>query len=161
MALDAQDAAEAAEATAADMAAAAIAAAMTELHIDGTVKTVGESSVDAEMGQADQSAAPATDPDIVTGFQGMMREDSGRCGEGPSISHGFRASPRLRRISKPSRPDLAIGKTLDTTDDKARLTVIHSRAGSKKVSVLCRWTGRTDGLATHSDDRHGLRPAGD
>ena len=50
MALDAQDAAEAAEATADTMAAAAIAAAMTELHIDGTVKTVGESSVDAAAG---------------------------------------------------------------------------------------------------------------
>ena len=31
--------------------------------------------------------------------------------------------------------DLTIGKTLDTTDDAARVTVIHSRAGSKKVSV--------------------------
>ena len=31
--------------------------------------------------------------------------------------------------------NLAIGKTLDTTDDKARVTVIHSRASSKKVSV--------------------------
>ena len=48
MALAAQEAAEAAEATAATMAEAAIAAAMTELHIDGTVKTVGESSVDAD-----------------------------------------------------------------------------------------------------------------
>ena len=31
-----------------------------------------------------------------------------------------------------------IGKTLDTTDDAARLTVIHSRVSSKKVSVYVR-----------------------
>ena len=51
MADAAQDAAEAAEATAVDMAEAAIAAAMTELHIDGTMKSVGDSTVDATAGR--------------------------------------------------------------------------------------------------------------
>ena len=56
MADAAQEAAEAAEATAATMAEAAIAAAMTELHIDGTMKSAGESSIDADMGMLTNTA---------------------------------------------------------------------------------------------------------
>ena len=63
MALDAQDDAEAAEATADTMAEAAMAAAEMELHIVDTVKTVGESMVDAD---ADKSTSPAGDK--ITGF---------------------------------------------------------------------------------------------
>ena len=65
MALDAQDAAEAAEATADTMAEAAIAAAMTELHIVGTVMTVGESSLDATSGQLTTPTGP--DAYMITG----------------------------------------------------------------------------------------------
>ena len=65
MALDAQDAAEAAEATADTMAKAAIAAAATELHIVDTVKTVGESSVDATSG----TVTIRPDGKVITGLQ--------------------------------------------------------------------------------------------
>ena len=134
MALDAQDAAEAAEATAATMAEAALAAAMTELHINGTVKTVGESSIDATMGMLTTPAEVTTDPDIVTGLQhDVEREGSGAV---KAQAHSLPdVTPVVQYKQAVEARDLVIGKTLDTTDDKARVTVIHSRAGSKKVSV--------------------------
>ena len=62
---------------------------------------------------------------------------------------------------------VTIGKTLDTTDDMARLTVIHSRAGTKKVRVYVE-RSTTDHAANriHSDSnglaratfRHSDRP---
>ena len=39
---------------------------------------------------------------------------------------------------------VTIGKTLDTTDDMARLTVIHSRAGTKKGQGVCLVSQRPD-----------------
>ena len=142
MAVDAQADAEAAEAMAATHAEAASEAAMSELHIKGMLKWVGglaaddegASSINAAMGKLTTPAAVTTDPDIVTGLQDdVMRENSG--------AHGGRAhtapevTPVLPYIQAVEGRDLAIGKTLDTTDDKARLTVIHSRAGAKKVGV--------------------------
>ena len=143
MAVAAQEAAEAAEATAALMAAAAIEAAMTELHIVGTVKSAGieqedgtivVSSVDAKMGKLTTPAEVDTDPDIVTGLQNdVMREDSGEVkGQQHSLPGVTPVVPYKQAVEA---RDLAIGQTLDTTDDKARVTVIHSRAGSKKASV--------------------------
>ena len=120
-AVAARDAAEAAEATAATMAEAAIAAAMTELHIDGTMKSAGESSIDTEMDMLTVTAADGSK--TITGYQSdLMRENSG----------GMVGQPGRQAVEA---RDLAIGKTLDTTDDKARVTVIHSRESSKKVRV--------------------------
>ena len=133
MAENAKDAAEAAQAMAAEATMMAMEAAMTELHIDGTMKSVGDSSIDANMGMLTVTADD--DSKTITGHQSdAMREMSGavvgRAHTAPGTTPvlGYRQAVEAR--------DLAIGKTLDTTDDKARVTVIHSRAaGSKKVRV--------------------------
>ena len=133
MALDAQDAAEAAEATAMAMSEAAIAAAMTELHIDGTIKTVGESSVDAD---ADASSSPpvAATATVYTGFQDYVRRATPTV-PGKEFVHTTVRADDQEYVQAVAGRVLNIGKTLDTTDDAARLTVIHSRVSSKKVSV--------------------------
>ena len=53
------------------MSEAAIEAAMTELHIDGTIKTVGESSVDADADASSSPPVPAT-ATVATGFQNYV-----------------------------------------------------------------------------------------
>ena len=141
-ALAAQADAEAAAMTADTESKAAIAAAMTELHISGSVKSVGESSINAKMGKLTTPAAVTTDPDIVTGLQNdLMREMSGEVKGQQHSAPGV--TPVVPYKQAVAARNLAIGQTLDTTDDKARLTVIHSRAGSKMTRVYA-----TDGVNT-------------
>ena len=94
MALDAQEAAEAAEATAMAMSEAALAAAMTELHIDGTVKTVGDSSVDAD---ADTTTSPAGDR--VTGFIKNITRDLGMVIGQPYVEGASPPSPYRQAVA--------------------------------------------------------------
>ena len=138
MALDAQDDAEAAEATAMAMSAAAIEAAMTELHIDGTIKTVGESSVDA-----DAEARAVRRTRHRRSVHRSCRRNVGRARlprrSGRGVRSYYRSEQRSGVCASRRRPaGPIIGKTLDTTDDAARLAVIHSRVGSEKVSVYVR-----------------------
>ena len=68
----------------AEMAEAAIAAAMTELHIDGTVKSLGDSTVDATAGTLiDQEDETTTEYKTFTGFR------SAACPETWTRSPGF------------------------------------------------------------------------
>ena len=115
MALDAQEAAEVAAATADTMAQAAIAAAMTELHIDGTIKWAGgltaadegASSLDAD---ADTTTSPAGDRE--TGFIGHVFQDSDAVTGLPYIE----ADGQTYRQAVEAR-SLKIGKVVDTSDD--------------------------------------------
>ena len=140
MALDAQEAAEEAEATAADMAAAAIEAALTELHIDETVKTVGESSVDATTGMLTR----LPDGSMITGLlRGMEPARAAAASEGQHfIQADPTASPPVATETKYKQAiaggSLEIGKVLDTSDDKARLMLITGHQDKKTVRSLCR-----------------------
>ena len=157
MAENAKDAAEAAAATAATASAAAIKAAKMELNVMGTMKWVdivdadgnvtGMTSVDAAMGKLTTTADDGSV--TITGHESdLMREGSGEVTGQPH-------SPPEATVVKPYKQavegrDLAIGKTLDTTDDKARLTVIHSRTGSKMVRVYV-MEAVTDNFAIRTD----------
>ena len=134
MALDAQDAAEAAEATADTMAKAAIAAAATELHIVDTVKTVGESSVDADADASSSPPVPNT-ATVSTGFQDYLKREMVGAVAGKALVVTPAGVTTQKYVQAVQARDLIIGKELDTAYDKARLRVIHSRAGSKNVSV--------------------------
>ena len=146
MADAAKDAAEAAEATAVDMADAAIAAAMTELHIDGTVKTVGDSSVDAS---AELSSVTTGSDTVITGLIASMNpmgtsaaitgspyvaatpDDLGtlldeRVGAPASSAYKQQADART----------FAIGKTLDSSDDTARLMIVTHYPRTNMVRVF-------------------------
>ena len=128
MADTAQTAAEAAETTATEMADAALAAAMTELHIDGTVKTVGDISVDALAvitGMNPMATGEAIDGEIfVLGDPDML--DTGDMDEStPDTAYEQAAAART----------FAIGKTLDSSDGTARLMIVTDYADTNMVRV--------------------------
>ena len=124
-AVTAQEAAEAAAMTAGEMAEKAAEAAMTELHIDGTMKMAAGSMVDAD---ADTSTSPAGDR--ITGFLNNVSRAADAVPGQPFVE-----ATGQTYIQSVAARDVKIGKTLDTSDDTARLTVIHSRAGSELARV--------------------------
>ena len=130
MAVSAQGDAEAAEAMAAEMAASAMEAAMTELHIDGAMKNVGDSSVDANTGTL-------TSPDgkVSTGFQGMVSRPAAAV-EGQHFIQNQGAATETKYKQAVEAGSVNIGKMVDTSDDAARLTIIHSHQDSKTVRVF-------------------------
>ncbi|MDD9992360.1 MAG: transferrin-binding protein-like solute binding protein [Rhodospirillales bacterium] len=133
MAVAAQEAAEAAEASASTHAEAAIAAAMAELHIADTIKWAGGLTADAEGASsvdadADKSTSPAGDR--ITGFL----NDVTRASEAATGQAYVEATNTPYRQAVDAR-NLKIGKTLDTSDDTHRLTIIHSRDSSSMARV--------------------------
>ena len=129
MAVAAQETAEAAETMAATMAAAAMTAAMTELHIDGTVKTVGESSLDA------------AGPEVIsqdrmkdTGFQRNVSRSADAVEGQHFIQPGAATETKYKQAV--AAGSINIGKTVDTSDDAARVTVFHSHQDSKTVRAF-------------------------
>ena len=145
MADAAQDAAEAAEATAADMAEAAIAAAMTELHIDGTVTSLGDSTVDATAGTLiDQDDGTTTGFRTYTGFVGSVSRGVGATRGVAFDQRGMHATmpedltdnaADVAYVQAVGAASVDIGKVLDTSDDMARLTIITAREGKEDVVV--------------------------
>jgi hypothetical protein len=132
MAENAKAAAEAA-ATMADMyAKTAMEAAMMEVQVNGALISMGDSSVPSTMGMLTD-----TDDDgnkTLTGLRsnvGLTNAGSvlGRHHSAPSVTPvvGYRQAVEGR--------DINIGKTLDTTDDKAQVTLIDARVGMKAVRV--------------------------
>ena len=140
-ALDAKDAAEAAAKMAADMAMKAEAAAKKELHIKDTLKWAGGLTADAEGAssiKADMGTLTETADDgskTITGFRfNVMRENVGEMA-GQALVVTPAGVTTQEYVQAVEAQDLVIGKTLETTDDKVSLTVIHSRASSKTVRV--------------------------
>ena len=132
MALDAQDAAEAAEERAAAMAEAAIAAALTELHIVDTVKTVGESSVDATSG-----TVTSPDGSMVTGLlRGIEPDRATAMSAGQHFIQDTGPDTETEYKQAIAAGSVDIGKVLDTSDDKARLLLITHHEGEKEVRVF-------------------------
>ena len=137
---DAQADAEAAQADAEDAAMKASEAAMTELHIDGTMKNVGDSSVDANMGElidredgeiTMRTGRVAVVNRAVAAIPGRAfddNEDGDATPLDPSDDVTYRQAVAAQTF--------AIGKVLDTTDDMARLTLVTGRAGTTMVRVF-------------------------
>ena len=140
-ALNAQGEAEDAEMTASGKATAAIAAAKTELHIDGSMNNVGDSSVDAKSGRMTTPGKP----DVVTGLQiGMERLRSTVASEGQHFEQSTGPATETKYKQAVAAGTIMLGKVLDTSDDKARLTLITSHQDSKKVRVFA--DGPTAGI---------------
>ena len=147
MAESAKDEAEKQAMSAAAHAALAIEAAMTELHIDGAMKSVGDSSVVATTGRLSTPNEDPTKPNIATGLQyNLMREMSGEVeGQAHSLPGTAPADVEPYKQAVAAR-NLPIGKVLDTMDDAARLVVIDSRASTKKVRVFAEEDGAAPGV---------------
>ena len=153
---NAKDAAEAAAETAAEKAEAAIEAAKSELHIDGTMKMVGDgddkSSLDASSGMLTKTAADGSK--TITGFvKPLTRENSGNVDGQPFVHETPAANDKAYMQAVEAR-DLTIGKTVDTTDDMARVTVVTGRAGSETYRVFAdAGTANTDPYAVDADGK--------
>ena len=140
--------AETAATTAAEKASAAIEAAVTELHIDGTVNTVGSSSVDT-----DAPTSTSQDDGTMTGFIKSVSRAVDTVAGVPFDQRGVSAASftsdgiQYDDDTTTNAKDVAyvqavkagsakIGKVLDTSDDAARLTIVTAREGKKSVRVF-------------------------
>ena len=133
----AQADAESAAMKAGEYAMKATEAAGVELHIDGTMKSVGNSSIDADMGMLTKTAddgsktitgmladnmQPMRTTDAVTGVPFVAK-----------TTNNGTDTPYKQAVAAGS---IKIGKLLDTTDDTARLMLITHHQGEKSVRVF-------------------------
>ena len=146
MAETARDNAVAAQGMAETQGAAAMAAAMAELMIVGTVKTVGGTSLDATAG----SSVVTTDGDTVT--TGLIKDLNPdhtvlmTDGDGGEAKSAAGADPQVAYVAPTAgvaERVFDIGKVVDSADDMARLMIVTQYAGSKTVNVYAS-TGMTD-----------------
>ena len=115
--------------------------AMTELMIDGTMKSVGDSSIDARMGTLTEGTASVDR--MITGFL----EDVSRgtvASEGQHFVQGTGPADETKYKQAVAAGSINIGKTLDTTDDTARLRLITSYQGSRTVRIFADGNGEAD-----------------
>ncbi len=126
---------------------AAETAAMAELMIDGTMKSVGETSIDAMAGAS--SVTTGTGKDAQTVITGLIK-DMNPMAMGAMITGAVFVEgddDDLNTVGDESTPDteykqdaaartFAIGKTLDSSDDMARLILVTDYAGTNMVKVF-------------------------
>ena len=166
----AQEDAEAAAMKADDYSDKAVASAMGELMIDGTMKSVGETTIDA-MAWA-SSVSTGSGDDARTMVTGLIKDKNpmatGTAIMGAAFAQGTQDS--LGTAIDESTPDIpyrqaaeartfAIGKALDSSDDMARLMLVTDYAGTNLVNVYSAATG-TDVTGTKAgyltiDDNNG------
>ena len=130
--------------TATDKAGEAETAAMAELMIVGTVKTVGGTDLDAEAG----STVVTTDGDTVaTGLLPKANQPMHTVEENPGVE-GVAGAVATAETPNPFKATTAgadarmfpIGKLVDSADDMARLMIVTQYAGSKTVKVYAQGT---------------------
>ena len=150
-----QDAAETANEMAGMYSEMAIESAMGELKIADTVKSVGDSTVDATAAASTKTVGEgAAAKKVVTGLLAKVTT-TGAATDGRTPVHAaLITSPATKykspRVNAAAR-SLAIGKRLDTSDDAARLLLFTHYAGTKTVKTYV--TAGTDTLtiATSGD----------
>ena len=150
----AQAAAEEAAEMAGDLATEAMDAADTELMIDGTVKSVGDTTVDAMAGASSvttgsgkaaktvvtgliASMNPMATGEAITGeaFAAGTADDLGTADDESTADTAYKQAAEARTF--------AIGKVLDSSDDMARLMIVTDYAGKNMVNVYSAATGTT------------------
>ena len=141
MAENARDAAQAAETKAVEYGQNSMDAAGAELLIDGTVKTVVDTSIDATApNQVITTTTGGKTSTDDTGFQADLEEEETGAVTGRAyVAADPDASPPAAEMTyrqTVAARDVTIGKTVDSEDDTARLAIITSYAGSKTVKVF-------------------------
>ena len=160
----AQMAAEAAQETAEDSAEMAADAAMMELKIDGSMKSVGDSSVDDMAGPS--SVSSGSGDDLQTAITGLIANmnpmGTGDMIDGraytPAVVDDLNAdttetpAPAMPYRQAAAERTFPIGKTLDSSDDMARLMTITHYAGTNTVRPFRQGTESLTGTrAGHID----------
>ena len=132
---------------------AAVAAAAMELKIDGTMKSVGGTMVDAMAA----ASSMTTDGQTVTTGR-LMDMDPSHMAPAFTGRHGAQEDPAtdaneaMTYRQAVAARSFDIGKTLDSSDDMARLVLVTHYAGSKTVNVFYRTplaNGGENIVATH------------
>ena len=142
----AQADAEMYEETAEEKGLAAETAAAMELMISGTMKSVGDSTVDATAGKS--TVTVGTGASAQTTITGLLSEPTttgattdGRAARAAVLATGVTyISPR---VNAASRGTVKIGKELDTSDDAARLLLVTHHAGTMTVRAYAEGTATT------------------
>lgn len=138
---------------ASDKGTAAETAAGMELKIAGTMKSVGGSSVDAMAGMT--SVTTGTGANAKTTTTGLISEPvtAGATTDGRAPVDGSLTDATVYKspmVNAAARGDVKIGKTLDTSDDAARLLIVTHHTGTNTVRVYDVDAGATD-LHTRTD----------
>ena len=126
--------------TAAEKAGEAETAAMAELMIVGTMKSVGDTTVDAEAPRTEVvSGSGDTEQTVVTGLIDTS-ETSGPTTDGRmAVPADLDFNPPVKykspMVNAAMRDDLKIGKVVDSADDMIRLQIITAYAGTQSVKV--------------------------
>ena len=121
----------------------AMAAAMMELKIDGTMKSVGETTIDAMAPTTTVTSGSGDDAQTtITGLVGtpMTTGDAtnGRAAVPADITFDPQVkyvSPKVNAAARSDMNGLKIGKDVDSADDMVRLRIITAYAGTQSVNV--------------------------
>lgn len=150
---DAQATAEEAAMKAGEYGDMAVETAMGELMIDGAMKSVGDTSVNAMAGASSVSTGSGADAQtVITGLIASMNpKTDGAAITGVAFVNAVAddlttvddetAEATAYKQAAAARPGLTIGKVLDSSDDMARLMLITKYAGEEMVRVFNGGTG--------------------
>ena len=140
MATDAKEAAETAMGEAKGHSEMAATDAMMELKIDGSTKSVGDTSI-----TVNRQSRTSADGRTITGLLSNM--DITQTGTRDAMGHPITV-PTSATDPTPVNVDIGgtdlvaatvdVGFTYDSADDDARLTLVHSYLGSKKEMLFIR-----------------------
>ena len=127
--------------TADEKGAMATERALMELMIDGTMKMVGTTTIDAKAGALSKTADDATE---LTGLlKDLNPEHSDAVVAGVPFGVATDPDADTEYVQGVAPRSFAIGKTLDSSDDTARLMIVTKYSGSKQVKVYARSTADT------------------
>ena len=127
--------------TASEKGTAAETAAMEELMIVGTVKTVGGTDLDADAGSTvvtvgEGNDAQTTRTGLIEGMAPMTTGDGADTGvAGVQDDPDIPGSQAIKHVQMVADRTFAIGKVVDSADDTARLMIVIKYAGSKNAYV--------------------------
>ena len=133
---NARDAAQEAETMAADYGQQSMDAAGMELKIDGTMKTIGGTTIDAA---AKDSVVIIDGKEIDTGFQDNVETPGAATTGAVAVEPDPEADPDPIAYRGPTvgaaERSLNIGKTVDSSDDDVRLMIVTAYADETTVRV--------------------------
>ena len=151
---NARDAAQTAETNAGNYAQMAADAAGSELMIVDTVKRVGDKTIDAAASRSVVTTGEGADAQVEdTGLQAKadqpMAVGSGTTGKAAVSKSAAGVTPAIAYVAPVANAEgreiPAIGKTVDSADDTARLMIVTHYAGTNTVKVYA--AGTPDGNA--------------
>ena len=133
--------AEAAAMKASEYGDKAMASAMGELMIDGTMKSVGETTVDADApNNVRTTGSGPTEQKVITGLITSVNTDGPQTLGRLTVAEDIQtdATEYKSPVADAAARPLGIGKTVDSADDMARLRIVTKYASTQTVRVFAR-----------------------